>query len=148
MVHPPCAIQKPCFDDPEWQWSLIYFSLHISVGDWSSLLDWNLANFQAHLQKGRILAKDGDYARASSSLSACHGSKAEADANELLDAVAKAEAAAAKAKRAADGQHWAQCIESASSALEVGSHSTELRELRLKCEEGAGDVDGVYGDLT
>lgn len=103
---------------------------------------------KAHLQKGRILAKDGDFTRATAALELCTGSKAEADARELLSAVSGAVGAASKARKAAEGKHWAQCIESASSALEVGSHSTELRELRLRCEEGAGDVDGVYGDLT
>lgn len=119
-----------------------------AIDDLDRIVELNPAFVQAHLQKGRVLAKDGDFARATTSLHACKGSKAESDAQELLDSVYRAEQASAKAQRAADGEHWAQCINSASAALEVASHSTSLRELRLRCEEGAGDVDGVYGDLT
>jgi DnaJ family protein C protein 3 len=102
------------------------------------------------MQKARLLAKDGDFARSRAELRACEGSgsKAESEAREMLPLVDAAVGEAERARRARDARAWGQCVDHASKALEVGTNSIELRELRLGCEEEAGDVDGVYGDLT
>lgn len=100
------------------------------------------------MQKARLLAKDGDFVRSRVELRACDGSKAEGEAREMLPLVDTAVSEAERARRARDARAWGQCVDHASKALEVGTNSIELRELRLACEEEAGDVDGVYGDLT
>lgn len=66
----------------------------------------------------------------------------------MLHAVDGAIIESGHARRAQSERAWGKCVEHASRALEVGISSIELRELRLACEEEAGDVDGVYGDLT
>jgi len=45
-------------------------------------------------------------------------------------------------------QLWNACMESASEALRVASHSVEIRTWRAECALAAGDVESSVGDLT
>lgn len=107
-----------------------------------------MTDTQAYLQKGRLLAKDGYFNRAKDALAPCKGTKSDAEALDSITAIKTAQSEWILALRAQEAQSWSKCIEHVTGALEVGTSSIELRELRLACEEEAGDVDGVYGDLT
>lgn len=59
-----------------------------------------------------------------------------------------ASAAKASAEQAVINGNWQICVDHSTKALEVGSNSLELREMRLKCATEMGDIDAVYGDLS
>lgn len=62
--------------------------------------------------------------------------------------VGLAAAARESAERGSASKNWQVCVDHATKALEVGSNSLELRELRLGCATELGDIDAVYGDLS
>jgi DnaJ family protein C protein 3 len=125
---------------------------------------------QARLQKSKILAKEGQFTEAKEETKRYLNEAEKVDPSGLelvslrkwiaqngwltevrdspqesnLKAAESALAAARKAHK--KSQHQA-CVEHATRALEVGPNSLELREIRLDCEEGLGDVDAVIGDL-
>lgn len=120
---------------------------------------------QAHYQKGKILAKEGDFIQAGEELGLYTKSKADEEASELVSSPksrdevgdlmliiqARAVGEAAKSLRLAKTSHknkaYAHCVEHSTKALEVAPNSIEIRELRLACTEELGDIDAIYGDL-
>jgi DnaJ family protein C protein 3 len=64
-----------------------------------------------------------------------------------MESLNVAEGASKSAFSASEEKKWDQCIVQATKALEVGTNSAELRELRVDCATELGDVDAVYGDL-
>lgn len=128
---------------------------------------------QAHLQKAKILAKEGDFAEAEKELKAYSKvKKNEAEAEQLVsppiggtthgvsftlmscglrvrqaESVHAALGASKSAHKAAKGKKWQQCVQDATKALEVGPNSGSLRLLRIECATELGDVEAVYGDL-
>jgi DnaJ homolog subfamily C member 3 len=51
------------------------------------------------------------------------------------------------ARKANKSSKWQVCVDEATKALDVGPNSVELREIRVRCAEGLGDVEAVIGDL-
>jgi DnaJ family protein C protein 3 len=51
------------------------------------------------------------------------------------------------ARKAISSKAWQKAVDEATKALEVGPNSVELREIRVKGYEGAGDLEGLIGDL-
>ncbi|GFZ49009.1 hypothetical protein JCM24511_06758 [Saitozyma sp. JCM 24511] len=118
-----------------------------ALDDFDRILQLNSAFVQAHLQKAKILAKEGDFSAAQSELQAYGKSKKDVEAEELAEALKVAAAASAAAHKAEKSRKWDGCVEHATKALETGPNSAELRELRVRCATELGDVEAVYGDL-
>ncbi|KAK4685242.1 hypothetical protein P7C73_g4911, partial [Tremellales sp. Uapishka_1] len=119
-----------------------------ALDDFDSILRLNPSFAQAHLQKAKILAKEGQFEKAQAELKAFGKTKSDPEATELASAVANAEVFANVAHKAARDKSWTVCVERATGALEVGPNSADLRDLRVKCSIELGDVDAVYGDLS
>ena len=64
------------------------------------------------------------------------------------DNIQAATIAQSDAQIASSKKDYTQCITASSHALGVAPNNVSLRELRMKCYEGQGDVEGVVGDLT
>lgn len=105
-----------------------------------------------HLQIARIYAKSGQFAAARSAARtytavAGGGGSSAKDANDLLFQISEAEMAWKKAEGAKRAGLWTACVEAASLALQVATHSPEVRETRAECGVAGGDIELAVGDL-
>ncbi|EIN04261.1 DnaJ-domain-containing protein [Punctularia strigosozonata HHB-11173 SS5] len=121
-----------------------------ALADFQKVLDLTQGTFdKALLLSARIHAKDGAFTLARAALADFNrkvtGSR---EAAQLAADVQAGEEAAKKAERAKKATLWTACVESASEALAVASHSAELREMRAECAIASGDVELAVGDLT
>ncbi|WWD21936.1 hypothetical protein CI109_106424 [Kwoniella shandongensis] len=119
-----------------------------ALDDFDQILKINPAFAQAHLQKAKILAKEGEFEKSKSELKAYGKSKKDVESDELLESVDVAIGASKSAHKAAQMKNWVICVDHSTKALELGPNSAELRELRVQCATELGDVDAVYGDLS
>ncbi|WWC87303.1 uncharacterized protein L201_002191 [Kwoniella dendrophila CBS 6074] len=119
-----------------------------ALDDFDRILEINPSFAQAHLQKAKILAKEGNFEKAQSELKAYGKSKSDTESEELAHSLNLAAAASKSAHNAKQSKDWHVCVDHATKALEVGPNSSELRELRLDCATELGDVQAVYGDLS
>lgn len=132
-----------------------YFSLqrHGSAqDDFDKVLSLTSNTFDnAHLMKARIYTRDGHFASARTSLAfyiKAKGKKMDKEAEELDMEISEGETLKEKADKERKAQLWNACIETASEALRVASHSVEIRSWRAECALAAGDVESSVGDLT
>lgn len=95
-----------------------------------------------------MLAKEGDFDKASFELEAFAKSKADPEAEELARHVATAATEASAAHNAAKKHKWAECVEHATRAIETGPNSADLRGLRASCNTELGDYESTYADLS
>ena len=99
--------------------------------------------------KARIYTRDGHFAFARTSLSFYIRAKGkDKDAEELGVEITEGERLKEKSDKERKAQLWNACIETASEALRVASHSVEIRAWRAECALAAGDVESSVGDLT
>ncbi|WVQ97716.1 hypothetical protein IAU59_004830 [Kwoniella sp. CBS 9459] len=119
-----------------------------ALDDFDQILKINPSSAQAHLQKAKILAKEGDFEKAQSELKVYGKSKSDTESSELAHSLVLAVGASSSAHKASKNKNWAVCVDHASKALEVGPNSADLRELRVACATELGDVQAVYGDLS
>ncbi|CAD6580379.1 MAG: hypothetical protein TREMPRED_002722 [Tremellales sp. Tagirdzhanova-0007] len=119
-----------------------------ALDDFDSILRLNPSFAQAHFQKSKILAKEGEFDKARSELKSFGKSKSDPEAIELTDAITVASAASTSAHKAAKSKNWVGCVEQSTKALEVAPNSAGLRELRVECCTEMGDVEAVYGDIS
>ena len=129
-----------------------YYSLarhQPALHDFDKVLEITSGSFdKALLMKGRIHAREGEWALARDSLKKyLSQAKGDAAAKELLQETSEGESAAKKARESAKSGSHQKCIDAASDALKIASHSAELRELRSDCALAAGDVQQAVGDL-
>ncbi|WVR04336.1 hypothetical protein IAU60_001336 [Kwoniella sp. DSM 27419] len=128
-----------------------YLSLgrhNAALDDFDHILRINPAFAQAHLQKAKILTKEGEFDKAQSELKAYGKSKSDTESSELAESVSLGSAASKSAHKAAQSRNWAVCVDHSTKALEFGPNSKDLRELRVTCATELGDSQAVYGDLT
>ena len=135
-----------------------YYSLskhQNALQDFDKVLD--LTNFtfdKALLMKGRIHAKDGDWANARGMLkrykARVGGKTASADVaavGDLLFEVSEGEVASKKAKQSRKAGLYQACVEAATDALKTATHSVSLRQLRAECSLESGDIQQAVGDM-
>lgn len=120
-----------------------------ALQDFDKVLEITGGTFdRALLMKGRIHAREGNWAAARDMLKRYTTRvKGDTAAGDLLFEVTEGEVAgkkAAQSKRA--GLHQV-CVEAATEALKVATHSPELRQLRADCALESGDVQQAVGDL-
>ncbi|ODN75197.1 hypothetical protein L202_06395 [Cryptococcus amylolentus CBS 6039] len=119
-----------------------------ALDDFDSILKLNPGFSQAHFQKAKILAKEGEFTQAQAELKVFGKSKSDPEADELLHLATVGEAAEKSAVQASKQKKWQVCVDHSTKALEVGPSSTSLRQLRVDCATELGDINTVYGDLT
>ncbi|KAL7423248.1 Tetratricopeptide repeat and J domain-containing co-chaperone dnj1 [Cryptotrichosporon argae] len=118
-----------------------------ALDDFDAILRLNPGFSQAHLQKAKILAKEGEFEMARAELKAYGKGKAE-EADQLAESMTAAIAAEKAATKAYASKAYPACVEHATRALEAGPNAVRLRELRIECATALGDADAVYGDLS
>ncbi|THH00661.1 hypothetical protein EW145_g7046, partial [Phellinidium pouzarii] len=129
-----------------------YYSLsrhQNALHDFDKVLDLTSNNFdKALLMKGRIYAKEGDWSAARDTLKR-YSARVGRDtgAGDLLFGVSEGEVASNKAVQSKRAGLYQACVASATEALKVATHSSQLRELRADCALGSGDVQQAVGDL-
>lgn len=134
-----------------------------ALASFSKLLELKPEFIQAHFQRAKILAKDGSLEDAKKEVQEfLKGLKAKekqgeadaklaqdkADATELSKSLDAAIAHVKAARKALASKLFTKAVEEASQALNVAPNSVELRELRIKAHEGAGDLEEMIGDLS
>ncbi|KAF6754043.1 hypothetical protein DFP72DRAFT_1010136 [Ephemerocybe angulata] len=123
-----------------------------ALEDFDKVLSLTSGTFDnAHLQKARIYLKDGAFSLARSSLSAYLKAKKgvrEPGVEQLEKDIAEGDRLRGKAEKERRAQLWSACVESASLALRVASHSIEVRNWRAECAVASGDIESAVGDLT
>ena len=129
-----------------------YYSLarhQPALHDFDKVLELTSGSFdKALLMRSRIHVKEGDWKLARESLKKYLGRvKGDASAKDLLQEVGEGEAATEKARKSSKAGSHQACIDAASDALKIASHSSEVRELRSECALAAGDVQQAVGDL-
>lgn len=99
--------------------------------------------------KARIHTKDGRFPAAREAIKK-YSSRVKGDSSlhEILMSVTEGEMASKKATQAKRAKLWTACVEAASTALAVASHSIELRQLRADCALASTDIEDAVGDLT
>ncbi|KDR71063.1 hypothetical protein GALMADRAFT_254233 [Galerina marginata CBS 339.88] len=103
----------------------------------------------AHLMKARIYTRDGHFSLAKPSLAMYVKAKGkDKDAEELEAEIKEGEQLKNKTEKERSAELWNACVESASQALRVASHSLQLRTWRAECSLAAGDIESAVGDLT
>ncbi|PPQ88888.1 hypothetical protein CVT25_009123 [Psilocybe cyanescens] len=130
-----------------------YYSLqrhNSALEDFDKVLSLTSNTFDnAHLMKARIFTRDGQFSLAKTSLAAYVKAKGNDKEAEELDADMKeGEKLKSKAEKERNAELWNACVESATQALRVASHSLEIRTWRAECSLAAGDVESSVGDLT
>jgi len=131
-----------------------YFSLqrHSSaLEDFDKVLSLTSNTFDnAHLMKARIYTRDGHFSLASKSLALFTKAKGKGnkEAEDLEKEIKEGERVKNKAEKERHAQLWNACVDSASQALRIASHSVEIRTWRAECALAAGDVESSVGDLT
>lgn len=105
-----------------------------------------------HLQIARLLARNGDFAHARSSVkiyvTMAASEIANRDSQDLLFRVGEAEVAWTKAERARKAGLWTSCVEAATLALTTASHAPDIRGTRAECGIAGGDIELGVSDLT
>ncbi|XAO21437.1 hypothetical protein I312_100188 [Cryptococcus bacillisporus CA1280] len=119
-----------------------------ALDDFEQILKINPGFVQAHYQRAKILAKEGDFTKAQYELTAYIRAKSDSEAEELLHLITVGEAAEKSALQAFEKGRWQVCVDHSTKALEVGPNSERLRQLRVNCATELGDVNMVYGDLS
>ncbi|KAK0570254.1 hypothetical protein OC861_000205 [Tilletia horrida] len=145
-----------------------------ALEDFDTLLKLNPSFAKARLEKARVLAKDGQLDEADGELKAFFklakgDPKAQKDENaalKLLASINKSIVALKKLKSASQKVETAlkagkdvsadkalaaqanECIESATSILEVAPKLLEARQRRAECALASGDLESAMGDWT
>lgn len=130
-----------------------YFSLSRhgpALDDFDKVLSLTSGTFDnANLMKARIHLRDGHFDLAREALRAYVKAKGQTEESKELEASIKAgEEMEQKMEKERAAQLWNACIESASAALRVASHSIDIRSVRTECALASGDVESAVGDLT
>lgn len=97
----------------------------------------------AHLQLGKLKAKQADWDGAKEQYTLAKLDQASPELNELLEA----QGAAALAEDAWNHGRWDECINQAGVAIMVANRAVSLRELRSSCRFSKGEVEEGMSDL-
>ena len=118
---------------------------------------------QAHFQKAKILAKQGDFEAAQAEIKVFLKFKQDPEVSELVCSSAAwvsmltimqgsnlqtAMVESKAAYKSAASRRWQDCVDQATRALESATQSASLRKLRLECATELGDLDLAYGDMS
>jgi DnaJ family protein C protein 3 len=134
--------------------ALFSLSRHASaLDDFDKVLSLTSGSFDnAYLMKARIQTRDGNFQAAREALTmyvqAKGKTRAWEDASELDKDIEEGERVETKMEQERAAQLWNACVESASAALRVASHSIDIRSVRAECALASGDVESAVGDLT
>ncbi|CAN8104984.1 unnamed protein product [Discula destructiva] len=97
----------------------------------------------AHLQLGKLKAKQADWNGAREQYTLAKLEQTSADMAELIEA----QGAAKLAEDARRSGRWDECINQAGVAIMIANRAVSLRELRSSCRFNKGEVEEGMGDL-
>ena len=124
-----------------------------ALEDFDKVLSLTSGSFDnAHLMKARIQTRDGNFQAGREALNLYVQAKGKGhsweEASELDKEIEEGERMEKKMEQERAAQLWNACVESASAALRVASHSIDIRSVRAECGLASGDVESAIGDLT
>lgn len=119
-----------------------------ALDDFDAILKLNPDFAQAHLQKAKILAKEGEFELAKAELKAYHRTKGDAESKDLAKAVDHAISEYSAGVKASKQHKWQDCVGHVTAAIKVGSNAAALRQLRAQCETELGNSEAAYADLS
>ena len=134
--------------------ALFSLSRHASaLEDFDKVLSLTSGTFDnAHLMKARIQTRDGNFQLAREALDMYVRAKGKGnsweESSELDKEIEEGEQMEKKMEQERAAQLWNACVESASAALRIASHSVDIRSVRAECALASGDVESAIGDLT
>ncbi|EMR63484.1 hypothetical protein MGN70_010322 [Eutypa lata] len=114
-----------------------------ATSDFNKVLDLKPGFEGAHLQLGKIKARNGDWSGAREQYVLAKYKEDSEDYHNLLEA----QGAAHLAEAAESTGNWEECVVQASAAIVVANRAAHLRELRAKCRLAKGDVEEWMSDL-
>lgn len=97
----------------------------------------------AHLQLGKLKARQADWDGAKEQYTLAKLNQGSAEMSELLEA----QGAVKLAEQASKQGNWDECINQAGVAIMVANRAVSLRELRSSCRFQKGEVEEGMGDL-
>lgn len=121
-----------------------------ALEDFEKVLSLTSSTFDnAHLMKARIHVREGHFSAAETSLNSYIKSKGkDKDVQEAEKHIIEGDKLRKKAFKERNAELWNACVDSASQALRIASHSVEIRTWRAECSLASGDVESSVGDLT
>ena len=110
---------------------------------------------RVYLLQAKIHAKEGEFTLAREALdtylsNSQHSEKDKRDlheANTLLSSLTSASTASHRAHQSHKARLYTACVQYATDALSLATHSRNLRELRAECEVESGELEAGVGDL-
>ncbi|RYO75645.1 hypothetical protein DL764_010370 [Monosporascus ibericus] len=114
-----------------------------ATSDFNRVLDLKPGFEGAHLQLGKIKARNGDWGGAREQYILAKHKQDSEDYQKLIEA----QGAARLAESAAASGNWDECTAQAGEAILIANRAANLRELRAKCRLGKGDVEEWMSDL-
>ncbi|SGZ27612.1 BQ5605_C026g10141 [Microbotryum silenes-dioicae] len=131
-------------------------TVRYALGQWSrakegfyDVLERNDAFDEARVKLGHAMTKLGEYSGAREQVSKLAARQAHAqEAAQLLREVNLGSSALEQAKKASKARQWTQCVNSATTALQISPNSEELRLLRSHCYLHMNEFDSSVGDLS
>ena len=114
-----------------------------ATSDFNKVLDLRPGFEGAHIQLGKIKARNGDWDGAREQYTLAKHVDGSEDYAKLLEA----QGAARVAEAAAASGNWDECIAQANEAIATANRAANLRELRAKCRLEKGEVEEWMSDL-
>ena len=114
-----------------------------ATSDFHKVLDLRPGFEGAHIQLGKIKARNGDWDGAREQYTLAKHDVGSEDYTKLLEA----QGAARIAEAAAESGNWDECITHTSEAILTANRAANLRELRARCRLEKGDVEEWMSDL-
>ncbi|KAH7029377.1 DnaJ domain-containing protein [Microdochium trichocladiopsis] len=114
-----------------------------ATSDFNKVLELRPGFEGAHLQLGKIRARNADWEAARQEYRLAKQSESSAAYTALIEA----EGAAKLAETAYAEGKWDDCIAQAGAAIQTANRAAGLRELRSKCRFAKGEVEEGMGDL-
>ena len=110
---------------------------------------------RVYLLQARIHAKEGEFTLAREALDTYlsnfqYSEKDKQDiheANTLLSSLTSASTASHRTQQSHKARLYTACVQYATDALSLATHSRNLRELRAECEVESGELEAGVGDL-
>jgi DnaJ family protein C protein 3 len=96
----------------------------------------------ALLQRGKLRAKSGEWAAATSDYQALGEA-----GKQHVDELEQAQAGSVLAVIASEKEDWEDCVQQAGVAIRIASQHTNLRRLRARCRLEKGEIHEAIGDI-
>lgn len=114
-----------------------------ATSDFNKVLEIKPGFEGAHVQLGKIKARNGDWDGAREQYELAKQKQESEDYQKLLEA----QGAARLAEAAEKSRNWDECVSQSGEAILVANRAANLRELRARCRLAKGDLEEWMSDL-